>query len=102
MEMHLTGRMMDAEEAERAGLVSRVVPADDFMDVVMEAAESIAAKSLPVAMMTKETVNRSFEIGLTEGVRFERRVFMSQFALEDQKEGMAAFAEKRAAHFKHR
>ena len=102
MDMCLTGRMMDAEEAERAGLVSRVVPADDFMDVVMEAAESIAAKSLPVAMMTKETVNRSFEIGLTEGVRFERRVFMSQFALEDQKEGMAAFAEKRAAHFKHR
>jgi len=102
MDMCLTGRMMDAEEAERAGLVSRVVPADDFMDVVMEAAEAIAAKSLPVAMMTKETVNRSFEIGLTEGVRFERRVFMSQFALEDQKEGMAAFAEKRAAHFKHR
>ena len=102
MDLCLTGRMMDAEEAERAGLVSRVVPADDLIDVAMEAAESIAAKSLPVAMMTKETINRSFEIGLSEGIRFERRVFQSQFALEDQKEGMAAFAEKRAAHFKHR
>ncbi len=102
MDLCLTGRMMDAEEAERAGLVSRVVPADDLMDVAMEAAETIASKSLPVAMMTKETINRSFEIGLTEGIRFERRVFQSQFALEDQKEGMAAFAEKRAAHFKHR
>ena len=102
MEMVLTGRMMDAEEAERAGLVSRVVPADDLMDTVMEAAETIAAKSLPVAMMTKESVNRSFEVGLTEGILFERRVFQSQFALEDQSEGMAAFAEKRAPHFKHR
>ncbi|MEA1940810.1 MAG: enoyl-CoA hydratase [Pseudomonadota bacterium] len=102
MDLCLTGRMMDAEEAERAGLVSRVVPADDLMDTVMEAAEAIAAKSLPVAMMTKEAVNRSFEVGLTEGILFERRVFQSQFALDDQSEGMAAFAEKRAPHFKHR
>jgi len=102
MDMCLTGRMMDAEEAERAGLVSRIVAADDLLDVVMEAAEAIANKSLPVAMMTKEAVDRSFEIGLSEGVRFERRVFQSQFALEDQSEGMAAFAEKRAPHFKHR
>ena len=102
MDLCLTGRMMDAEEAERAGLVSRIVPADDLMDVAMEAAESIASKSLPIAMMAKEAINRSFEIGLTEGIRFERRVFQSQFALEDQSEGMAAFAEKRAAHFKHR
>jgi enoyl-CoA hydratase len=102
MDLCLTGRMMDAEEAERAGLVSRIVPADDLIDVAMEAAEAIATKSLPVAMMTKESINRSFEIGLTEGVRFERRVFQSQFSLGDQTEGMAAFAEKRAAHFKHR
>ena len=102
MDLCLTGRMMDAQEAERAGLVSRVVPADDLLDTVMEAAETIAAKSLPVAMMTKEAVNRSFEVGLTEGILFERRVFQSQFALEDQTEGMAAFAEKRAPHFKHR
>ena len=102
MDLCLTGRMMDAEEAERAGLVSRVVPADDLMDTVMEAAEAIATKSLPVAMMTKEAINRSFEVGLTEGVLFERRVFQSQFSLEDQREGMAAFAEKRAPHFKHR
>ena len=102
MDLCLTGRMMDAEEAERSGLVSRVVPAEDLIDVAMEAAEAIAVKSLPVAMMTKESINRAFEIGLTEGVRFERRVFQSQFVLEDQTEGMAAFAEKRAAHFKHR
>ena len=102
MDLCLTGRMMDAEEAERAGLVSRVVPADDLMDTVMEAAEAIATKSLPVAMMTKEAINRSFEVGLTEGVLFERRVFQSQFSLEDQREGIAAFAEKRAPHFKHR
>ncbi|HAQ36067.1 MAG TPA: enoyl-CoA hydratase, partial [Alphaproteobacteria bacterium] len=102
MEMCLTGRMMDAAEAERAGLVSRVVPVDDLKDVAMEAATSIASKSLPIAMMTKESINRSFEIGLTEGIRWERRVFQSQFTTEDQKEGMAAFAEKRAAHFKHK
>lgn len=102
MDMCLTGRMMPAKEAERAGLVSRIVPADDLMDVAMEAAETIASKSLPIAMMTKESVNMAFEMGLAEGVRFERRVFQSQFATEDQTEGMAAFADKRAAHFKHR
>lgn len=102
MDMCLTGRMMDAEEAERAGLVSRVVAVDDLMSTALEAAESIAAKSLPIAMMTKEAINRSFELGLAEGVRWERRVFQSQFATEDQSEGMAAFAEKRAAHFKHK
>jgi enoyl-CoA hydratase len=102
MDLCLTGRMMDAAEAERAGLASRVVPADDLMDVAMEAATLIAAKSLPVAMMTKEAINRSQELSLAEGVRWERRVFQSQFTLEDQDEGMAAFAEKRAAHFKHR
>ena len=102
MDMCLTGRMMNAEEAERAGLVSRIVPADDLIDTAMEAAEAIAAKSLPIAMMTKEAVNMAYEMGLTEGIRFERRVFQSQFATEDQKEGMAAFASKRAAHFRHR
>jgi len=102
MDLCLTGRMMDAAEAERAGLVSRVVAADDLMDVAMEAAQTIASKSLPIAMMTKEAVNMAFEMGLTEGVRFERRVFQSQFATEDQAEGMAAFAEKRSPHFKHK
>lgn len=102
MDMCLTGRMMNAEEAERAGLVSRIVAPDDLLDVAMEAAETIAAKSLPIAMMTKETINMAFEMGLAEGVRFERRVFHSQFATEDRAEGMAAFADKRAAHFKHR
>ncbi|WP_421789463.1 enoyl-CoA hydratase [Hyphobacterium sp.] len=102
MDLCLTGRMMDAKEAERAGLVSRIVPTDELISTVMEAAEAIASKSLPIAMMTKEAVNRSFEIGLTEGVRWERRVFQSQFATEDQSEGMAAFAEKRSAHFKHK
>ena len=102
MDMCLTGRMMDAKEAERAGLVSRIVPVDDIMSTALEAAESIAAKSMPIAMMTKEAINRSFELGLAEGVRWERRVFQSQFATEDQSEGMAAFAEKRAAHFKHK
>lgn len=102
MDLCLTGRMMDAKEAERAGLVSRVVPTDELISTVMEAAETIASKSLPIAMMTKEAINRSFEMGLTEGVRWERRVFQSQFATEDQSEGMAAFAEKRSAHFKHK
>lgn len=102
MDMCLTGRMMNAEEAERAGLVSRIVPADDLLDTALEAAETIAVKSLPIAMMTKEAVNMAYEMGLTEGIRFERRVFQSQFATEDQTEGMAAFANKRAAHFRHR
>ena len=102
MDLCLTGRMMPADEAERAGLVSRVVPVDELLDVAMEAAETIANKSLPIAMMTKDAINMAFEMGLSEGVRFERRVFQSQFATEDQSEGMAAFADKRAAHFKHR
>ena len=102
MDLCLTGRMMGAKEAERAGLVSRIVAVDDLMDEAMEAAETIASKSLPIAMMTKESISMAFEMGLNEGVRFERRVFQSQFATEDQTEGMAAFADKRAPHFKHR
>ena len=102
MEMCLTGRMMDADEAERSGLVSRIVPAADLMTEAMKAADTIAAMSLPAAMMTKEAVNRSYETTLAEGVKFERRVFHSMFATEDQKEGMTAFAEKRKAIFKHR
>jgi enoyl-CoA hydratase len=102
MEMCLTGRMIDAVEAERAGLVSRIVPLDQLLDEAMKVAASIAGKSLPVAMMVKESVNRAFEVSLSEGVRFERRVFHSAFASEDQKEGMAAFIEKREPVFKHR
>ena len=102
MEMCLTGRMMDAAEAERAGLVSRVVPAADLLTEAMKAAETISAKSLPIVMMTKESVNRSYETTLTEGIRFERRVFHAMFATEDQKEGMAAFTEKRKPAFKHK
>ncbi len=102
MEMCLTGRMMDAAEAERAGLVSRIVPAADLLADAIKTAETIAAKSLPIVMMTKESVNRSYETTLTEGIRFERRVFHSMFATEDQKEGMSAFAEKRKAAFKHK
>ncbi|MGW4580748.1 enoyl-CoA hydratase [Rhodococcus aetherivorans] len=101
MDMCLTGRNMDAEEAERAGLVSRIVPAADLFDVALEAATTVASMSLPVAMMAKEAVNRSFETTLVEGVKFERRVFHSTFATADQKEGMAAFVEKRAPEFKH-
>ncbi|MCL2830414.1 MAG: enoyl-CoA hydratase [Betaproteobacteria bacterium] len=102
MELCLTGRMMDAVEAERAGLVARIVPTDKLLDEALAAAEKIASFSLPVAMMIKESVNRSFESSLNEGILFERRVFHSSFALEDQKEGMAAFAEKRKPDFKHR
>jgi enoyl-CoA hydratase len=102
MDMCLTGRMMDAAEAERSGLVSRVVPAADLMSEAMKVAEIIAGMSLPAVMMTKESVNRSYESSLADGIRFERRVFHSMFATEDQKEGMAAFAEKRKAEFKHR
>jgi len=102
MEMCLTGRMMDAEEAERAGLVSRIVPADELLDEAIDVAGKIAAKSLPSVMMAKECVDRAYETVLAEGVRFERRVFHSTFALEDQKEGMAAFAEKREPQFKNR
>lgn len=102
MDLCLTGRMMPADEAERVGLVSRIVPLDELMDVAMEAAGTIASKSMPITMMTKDAINMAFEMGLAEGVKFERRVFQSQFATEDQSEGMAAFADKRAAHFKHR
>ena len=101
MEMCLTGRMMDAAEAERAGLVSRVIPADLLVDEAMKAAQTIASMSLPIAMMTKEAVNRAYETTLAEGVRFERRVFHAMFATRDQKEGMAAFVEKRPAKFEH-
>jgi enoyl-CoA hydratase len=102
MDMCLSGRMMDAAEAERSGLVSRVVPLADLMTEAMKAADAVAAKSLPIVMMTKETVNRAYETTLADGIRFERRVFHSMFATEDQKEGMAAFAEKRKPVFKHR
>ena len=94
--------MMDAAEAERAGLVSRVVPAAELIDEALKAAETIAAMSRPSVMMAKEAVNRAYETTLTEGVSFERRLFHSLFATEDQKEGMGAFAEKRAGQFKHR
>ncbi len=100
MEMCLTGRFMDAEEAERSGLVSRVLPADELMEEALKAAEKIADFSLPVVMMTKESVNRSYETTLSEGVRFERRLFQSMFATQDQKEGMAAFVEKREPQFR--
>ncbi|MFM7346146.1 MAG: enoyl-CoA hydratase [Tagaea sp.] len=102
MEMCLTGRMMDAAEAERAGLVSRVVPAAELMDEAIKTAAKIAGLSRPIVMMAKEAVNRAYESTLAEGVRFERRVFHATFATEDQKEGMAAFAEKRAAQWKNR
>lgn len=102
MEMILTGRMMDAEEAERAGLVSRIVPAAGLVDEAVKVAERIAGLSRPVVAMAKDAVNRAFETTLSEGVRFERRLFQSCFALADQKEGMAAFAEKRKAGFSHR
>jgi enoyl-CoA hydratase len=100
MEMCLTGRMMDAEEAERSGLVSRVVPKGELLDEALKAAETIAEKSLPVVMLTKEAVNRAYETTLSEGVRFERRVFHSVFATEDRAEGMAAFVDKRTPKFK--
>ncbi|MEQ7921553.1 enoyl-CoA hydratase [Xanthomonas sp. WHRI 1810A] len=102
MEMCLTGRLMDAAEAERAGLVSRIVPLDSLLEEAISVATSIAGKSLPVTMMVKESVNRAFEVSLAEGVRFERRVFHAAFATEDQKEGMAAFIEKREPVFTHR
>jgi enoyl-CoA hydratase len=102
MDMVLTGRMMDAAEAERCGLVSRVVPAADLVEEALKAAGKIAEFSLPAVMMAKEAVDRAYETTLSEGVRFERRLFHSLFALEDQKEGMAAFSEKRPARFKNR
>lgn len=100
MDMNLTGRFMDAEEAERSGLVSRVVPAKKLMDEAMGAAQKIAEKSVPSTMAAKEAVNRSFEVTLAEGMLFERRLFHSLFATEDQKEGMAAFLEKRQPQFR--
>jgi enoyl-CoA hydratase len=102
MEMCLTGRMMDAAEAERAGLVSRVVPLASLMEEAVKAAEKIVGLSRPAVMMAKECVNRAYETTLAEGVKFERRVFHSTFATEDQKEGMAAFVEKRPPQFKNR
>ena len=100
MDMNLTGRFMDAEEADRSGLVSRVVPAKKLMEETMAAAGKIAEKSMITVMAVKEAVNRSYEVPLAEGLLFERRVFHSLFATEDQKEGMAAFAEKREAQFR--
>lgn len=102
MEMHLTGRFMDAEEAERSGLVSRVVPAKKLMDEAMSAAQKISEKSQVAVMAVKEAVNRSYETTLAEGVLHERRLFQALFATEDQKEGMAAFLEKREAQFRDR
>ncbi|MBA3518985.1 MAG: enoyl-CoA hydratase [Rhizobiales bacterium] len=102
MEMCLTGRIMDAEEAERAGLVARVVPAADLLTEAMKTAETIAAMSLPSVMMAKEAINRAYETTLAEGLRFERRLFQTTFATADQKEGMAAFVDKRTARFDNR
>ena len=102
MDLCLTARTMDAQEAERAGLVSRVVPLDKLMQEALAVAEKIAGYSTPVAMMIKESINRAYETSLAEGALFERRVFQSQFSLEDQKEGMAAFVEKRKPTFKHK
>jgi enoyl-CoA hydratase len=102
MDMCLTARNMDAHEAERAGLVSRVVPKEKLMEEALGVAEKIAGYSTPVVMMIKESINRAYESTLSEGVLFERRLFHSMFALEDQKEGMAAFVEKRKPSFRHR
>jgi len=102
MEMCLSGRMMDAEEAERSGLVSRIVPADDLIEEAISTGEAIAKLSLPIVMMAKEAVNSAYETTLAEGVHFERRLFHATFSTEDQKEGMAAFADKRQPAFKNR
>jgi enoyl-CoA hydratase len=102
MEMCLTGRMMDAQEAERVGLVSRIVPAAELVAEAVKAAQRIAEMSRPVALMIKESVNRSYEVSLAEGVRFERRLFQATFGLADRAEGMAAFIEKRSPKFTHR
>lgn len=102
MDLVLTGRMMDAAEAEKAGLVARVVPAASLMEEAMKVAETIANMSLPSVLAGKESVNRAFESGLSEGITFERRIFHSLFATEDQKEGMKAFVEKRAPKWKHK
>ena len=102
MEMCLTGRMMDAEEAERAGLASRVVPAAELLEEALKTASTIAGMSTPTTMMIKESVNRSYETTLAEGILFERRTFHAAFATEDQKEGMSAFAEKRKADWQNK
>jgi enoyl-CoA hydratase len=102
MEMCLTGRMMDAEEAERSGLVSRIVDVDDLMEETLKVAEKIDSLSRPAVMLTKQAVNRSFETTLAEGILMERRAFQSLFATEDQTEGMTAFAEKRSPQFRNR
>ena len=102
MEMTLTGRMIDAAEAERAGIVARIVPAAELVAEAVKSAERIASFSRPAVMMIKESVNRAYETTLAEGIRFERRLFQAAFATEDQKEGMAAFADKRKAAFKNR
>ena len=101
MDMCLTARIMDAAEAERAGLVSRIVPADKLMEEALAAAATIASMSLPVVMMIKDSINRAYESTLSEGVQYERRMFHSTFATEDQKEGMKAFLEKRLPSFRH-
>jgi enoyl-CoA hydratase len=102
MDLNLTGRMMDAAEAERSGLVARVVPLASLMDETMKAAETIAGMSLVALMTAKEAVNRAFETTLAEGIRFERRTFHALFATHDQKEGMTAFVEKRPPKFENR
>ena len=102
MDMCLTGRMMDAQEAERSGLVSRIVPNDQLIDEALKAAELIASMSRPSVIVAKEAINRAYETTLSEGVRFERRTFHALFAFDDQKEGMNAFVEKRPADFKNR
>jgi enoyl-CoA hydratase len=102
MDLILTGRMMDAQEAERSGLVARLVPLANLLDEALKVADTIAAMSLPSVLAAKEAVNRAFEISLAEGVRFERRLFHSLFATTDQKEGMAAFIEKRPAKFENK
>jgi enoyl-CoA hydratase len=102
MDLILTGRMMDAQEAERSGLVARIVPLQSLMDEALKVAETIASMSLPSVLAAKEAVNRAFETSLAEGVRFERRLFHSLFATADQKEGMAAFVQKRPAKFEHK
>ncbi|MEJ6013190.1 enoyl-CoA hydratase [Corynebacterium sp. H127] len=102
MEMCLTGRMMPAEEAEQSGLVARVVPAESLLDEALKTAETIAAKSLVASRMVKEQINAAYEMTLAQGIQYERRTFHSLFSSEDQKEGMAAFVEKREPEFKHR
>lgn len=102
MDLCLTGRLMDAREAEMIGLVSRVLPVENLKEETLKVAQKIASYSLPVLMMIKESVGRAFETPLSEGIKFERRLFQSTFALEDQKEGMAAFVEKRTPAFKDR